>query len=206
MKEPKPRSDKAFQRDQWMALHQKRCWLILAATAAIGAVAIVWLLPLLSQANGAPEKGISTETVSSILTIALAMGLMLVYRWAANAPVRAIREWSRRMNTLTAPEHAREYQEKARAFWEFLTQMEQNLPSLRKKELAFPLCLNKSALLIAMDRKEEALSLLRSFDQIWDKSQADRIAAMIRIVQTKMAEENGAETSDGAGSGPKEQE
>ena len=160
MKEAKPRSDQAFGRDQWLALHQKQSWMILAALALLGAAAITLYAP---------------PNTSTVLSVILAVGLMLLYSWLSNAPVRAIREWVRRMIEETT-------REKAQAFLDFLLRLEQALPSLRKKELAFALNQNKAAVLNTLGRKDEALALLRSFDQIWDPAQKERIDALIRKI------------------------
>ena len=160
-KEPKPRSERAFQWDQWMATHQILCWLIAAALAVIGAVIIVWLAP---------------ASVGTYATIALAILLMLAYRWAANAPIRSMQEWVRR---LRAKEPTRDDNQ---AYLDYLLRLEEKLPAMQKKELAFLITLNKGYRLACLDRKEEALALLRSFDQIWDPAMQDRINELIRLI------------------------
>ncbi|MBR5430073.1 MAG: hypothetical protein IK116_06045 [Firmicutes bacterium] len=160
MKEIKPRSDRAFQLDQWMALHQRRCWLIAAGAALAGAAAIVYLAPASSR---------------TVLIAALAMGLMLLYRWSAGAPGRAMTEWVRRLREESTPDRNREY-------LDFLLRMEKSLPTLQRKELAFPLLIHKSYRLNLLGRGEEALTLLRSYHQIWDPAMKERIEEMIRLV------------------------
>ena len=163
MKEPKPRSDRAFQLDQWLAAHQKHCWIILAALALIGAAAITYLAP---------------KNTSTVLSVALAIGLMLLYTWVSNAPVRAIREWVRRLQEET--KNGIENPATNQAFLNFLLQLEKTRPALRKKELAFPITQTKAFALYHLGRKDEALSLLRSFNQIWDPRQKEIIDELIR--------------------------
>ncbi len=165
MNEQKPRSDKAFQLDQRLALHQKTCWLILVGLALLGAAAIALYAP---------------ENARTALSVVLIVALMLVYGWASNAPTRAMKEWVRRMIQDRSWENAQ-------AFLDFLLKLEQALPSTRKKEMAFTINQNKAALLNTLGRKEEALALLRSFDQIWDPSMKDRINELIQIISGEAA-------------------
>ena len=168
MKEPKPRSDRAFGLDQWIALRQKQCWIVLAAAALVGAAAITYLAP---------------KNTSTVLSVALAIGLMLVYSWVSNAPVRAIREWVRRLREET--NNGIENPVTNQAFLDFLLLLEKTLPSLRRKELAFPIVQTKASALYHLGRKEEALALLRSFDQIWDPRQKEILDELIQKISGK---------------------
>ena len=169
MKELQPRNERAFQLDQWMALHQKLCWAMAAGLVALGAGLVVWLAP---------------RDLGTYITLGLALGMMLAYRWSAGAPVRALREWARRVNA-ARQDRARET---AGAFLDFLRRLEDGLPSMQKKELAYLITINKAALLHSLGRSGEALALLRAFDQIWDRAQADRIAAMIQRISEETSE------------------
>ena len=165
MKEPKPRSDRAFQLDQWLAAHQKHCWIILAALALIGAAVITYRAP---------------KNTSTVLSIALAIGLMLLYTWVSNAPVRAIREWVRRLREET--DHGINNSVSNQGFLDFLLLLEKTLPSLRRKELAFTIVQTKASALYHLGRKEEALALLRSFNQIWDPRQKEILDELIQKI------------------------
>ena len=173
MNEQKPRPEGAFQLDQWMALHQRLCWLLAAALAVAGAVIVVWLVP---------------ASVGTYVTIALALLLMLGYRWAAGAPLRSIREWARRMSDAKAAGREQERRETAGLFLDFLLLLEQKLPAMQRRELAFVITQNKAALLSVLGRHEEALSILRSFDLIWDKSQSQRIQELMDTIEKRAAE------------------
>ena len=173
MNEKKPRPEGAFQLDQWMALHQRLCWLMAAALAVVGAVIVVWLVP---------------ASAGTYVTIALALLLMLGYRWAAGAPMRSLRGWARRMADAMETGREPEWRETSKAFLDFLLALEQKLPAMQRRELAFAITTNKAVLLSVLGRQEEALSILRSFDLIWDKSQTQRIQELMDAIEKQAAE------------------
>ena len=157
MSKRKARSEWAFQLDQKLAMMQKLGWACVAALAVAGLL----LIYLLAPAN-----------VAVYLTIGLAILLMSLYSWFSNAPLRAINEWTRRL----AAGSTREMEV---GFLDFLVELDQKLPSLRKKEMAFTIMYLKAVLLYGLGQGQEALRLLRSFNQIWDPSQKQRIDQLI---------------------------
>lgn len=159
MSEKKTRSDTAFRLDCFLALHQRACWIAAAALAVLGAVLIVRLVP---------------ASAGTYCTLGLAFLIMAAYRWVSAAPRRALKGWA---DKAKAPEEfSRRF---AQDFWDYLMRMEKALPGMQKKEMAYSLTCWKAALLSALGKKQEALHLLQSFDQIWDESQREQIQKMI---------------------------
>ena len=146
--------------DKWMAMHQRACWAIFAGTAGAGAAAILWLTP---------------KSVGAYAAFGFAVALMLGYRWCADAPKRVLRAVGKRLRI--PPDGKRDAESLA-----LMDSMEKRLPSMQKKELAFPCTVYRSALLARLRRREEALTLLRAFDRIWDASQREQIDELIRLI------------------------
>ena len=167
----KPRTRRLFTSAM---LHVAALFMKLASALAVaGAVIVVWLVP---------------ASVGTYVAIALALLLMAGYRWAAGAPLRSIREWARRMSDAKAAGREQERRETAGLFLDFLLLLEQKLPAMQRRELAFVITQNKAALLSVLGRHEEALSILRSFDLIWDKSQSQRIQELMDTIEKRAAE------------------
>lgn len=146
--------------NSWMALHQRACWLILTAAAVAGAALIVWLVPAAQNVY---------------FTVGLAALLMLAYRKCAGAPVRALRQVTEQLRT--PPDPARDNQA-----LDSLNALDARLPTLRRKELAYSITCCRAVLLARLNRKDEALTLLRSFDRVWDVSQRQEINVLIQKI------------------------
>ena len=116
MKEDNPLYPRLFTLDCSMALHQRLCWLICALGAVAGALAILRFIP---------------SHLSVYFTIALAILLMLIYQWMAQAPIRALTGWLQLFSEdEVSPEEA----------LDFLLKMEKGLSALKRKEMAFQGC------------------------------------------------------------------
>lgn len=146
--------------DAYVALRQRLCWLAAAGVAVAGEALILLFLP--------PRH-------STYFTLALALLLMLGYQWAARAPWRA----------LTAAYEAGKAAEKRQAALDFVLRLEKALPAMKKKEMAYQLTVIRALLLHGLGRKEEALSLLRGFTQIWDAAQREQLEDLIRQMEGK---------------------
>ncbi len=162
MSEKKQDDLRMFRLDCFLALHQRSCWAAAAVLAVAGALIIV-------------------RTVSgSALTyaaLALAFLLMAAYRWAAGAPARAIRKWSGCVQSKEAGAEKK--------MLDFILALEKTLPSMKKKEMNYTLTGWKAVLMNALGQREEALELLKGFDQYWDRSQRDQFDALIRKIEGK---------------------
>ena len=148
--------------DRWLALHQRLCWLIVAAVAVLGAVIFVALLPVRS---------------GTVAAFVMAVLLMLSYRWISDAPMRSVRDWGKKANA-----HGQFTRADAEAFLDYVLRLEKALPAMKKKEMDYSLTGWKAVLLSALGRKEEALSLLRGFDRYWDAEQKTAFDSLIRKI------------------------
>ncbi|MBR4360665.1 MAG: hypothetical protein IKP32_08610 [Clostridia bacterium] len=146
--------------DRWMALHQRAFWLVIAAVAVAGAALIVRWAP---------------AAYGTYLGAGLAMGLMVAYRRCAGAPVRMLRQATARLRT--PPDRVKDGQA-----LDDLNALHAHLPSLRKKELAYSITCCQAMLLARLGRRDEALALLRGFDQTWDESQRQDIRILIQKI------------------------
>ena len=154
-----------FQLDMWMALHQRLCWLILAA-GSIGFAFLFWnVLP-------APY--------GAYALFALLMGLTFIYRWVSGAPYRSLRKWDDRLEGADGA--------KFQAMLDYVIQLEKALPDAQRRQLNVQTTGIKGALLARLGRKEEALSLLRSFDQFWDESQRKGFQSLISKISGEGAD------------------
>ncbi len=160
-----------FRLDCQMALHQRLCWLILACLAVVG----VWLMTEV-------QNSALSDTVRTALLFAVMMGLVMAYRWSSAAPVRSLRKWSRRLETGNAEQY--------RELLNYVLELEKKLPDSMRRQLSHTMTGTKASLLSALGRKDEALALLKSFDQYWDASQREHFQKMIRTI-------SGAETETG---------
>ena len=148
-------SEKSFALDRYMALHQRKCYLIVALIAVLGALAI-WKL--------APSDCIS------YCAVGLAIILMLLYRYISKAAGRAMLNWA--LICKDDPSRCGE-------MLQYLNELDRALPEMQKWEMAYLLTVYKASCLHRLDRTEEAISLLRGFDKIWDQSQRYQLNRMI---------------------------
>ena len=154
----KKNSDPLFRLDCSMALHQRAVWVLLLLAAILGALICYRFLPAEHSAVG---------------SFILLMLLVFVYRWASAAPKRALMAWRKR--TQEDPALRQD-------MYDFVLELEKALPFAQRKEMNFSLTGWKAALLSSLGKKEEALSLLRSFDQYWDESQKKMFQDMIQKI------------------------
>jgi len=107
----------------------------------------------------------------------LAIALMLIYQWLAQAPLRALRGWmkKREENRALVP-HA----------LHFVVSLEKTLPAMKRKEMAYTITCAKGVLLFEAGKCQDALSLLQSFDRIWDESQREHLNSLIDQMQSLM--------------------
>ena len=166
MKKEARQKDRAFERDCFLSLHQKGAWAAVAALTAAVALAL-WRF--------APERWVSYAVIGSAFLI------LLLYRWISAAPQRALQAWS----TRTREGGIKEKQ----AMLHYLLALEKALPEARKKEMLYALTGWKAALLSELNRKDEALSLLRGFHHYWDPAQKAHFAEMISLLQEPSAPE-----------------
>ena len=150
-----------FRLDTWMALHQRLCWLILAVLA-VGSMAALLSFRFL------PEK------IQTALMFAVMMLLLGLYRWASNAPYRSMRKWGNRLEKGNL--------EKYRGMLEYLQKLEKALPDALRRQLNHSMTGTKASLMAALGQKEEALALLRNYDQYWDKSQRTSFQSMMNKI------------------------
>ena len=147
-----------FRLDAWMGLHQRLCWLILAA-AAVGAVSLLLCFRFL------PDK------IHTALLFAVMMLILGAYRWVSGAPYRSMRKWGQRLEKGNP--------EKYREMLEYVQQLEKALPDAMRRPLNHSMTGTKASLMAALGRKEEALALLKNYDQYWDKSQKTSFQTMM---------------------------
>ncbi len=149
MKQKKLSSNETlFRIDIWMALHQRLCWLILAAGSIICAFLFWKLLP---------------NPYGTYAMFALLFLLTFIYRWVSGAPYRSLQKWDDRLEGANG--------DKFQAMLDYVVQLEKALPDAQRRQLNVQTTGIKGALLARLGRKEEALALLRGFDQFWDESQ-----------------------------------
>ena len=150
-----------FRLDCWMALHQRLCWLILAA-AAVGAVSLLIVFRFL------PEK------IHTALLFAVMMLILGIYRWVSGAPYRSMRKWGQRLEQGNLKMY--------REMLEYVQQLEKALPDAMRRQLNHSMTGTKASLMAALGRKEEALELLRNYDQYWDQSQRTNFQNMMNKI------------------------
>ncbi len=150
-----------FRLDTWMALHQRLCWLILAVLAIVSMAALLSFRFL-------PEK------IQTALMFAVMMILLTLYRWASNAPYRSMRKWGNRLE--------KGNMEKYRGMLEYIEKLEKALPDALRRQLNHSMTGTKASLMAALGRKEEALALLRNYDQYWDQSQRTNFQNMMNRI------------------------
>ena len=154
-------SDTLLRLDTWMALHQRLCYLILAALA-LGLFALLGLGGLVPQQYTTP------------CLFAIMMGLLFLYRWMAGAPMRSLRKWAARLDKANESQN--------RDMLAYAQALEKALPDSARRQLNYQITTLKAALLSNLGQKEEALALLKGFDQIWDESQRTGIQKMIGMI------------------------
>ena len=171
MKEKKQKkysdSEALFRLDCWMALHQRLCWLILALLAA-GAVA------LLVKFGFLPEK------VETLVLFTLMLLFLLLYRWTSGAPYRAMVKWGQRLEKGNL--------EKYQGMLDYVQKLEKALPDTVRRQFNHFITGTKASLMAKLGRKEDALSLLRSFDQYWDESQRTYFQTLMNKISGETAE------------------
>ena len=150
-----------FRLDTWIALHQRLCWLILAVLA-VGAMAALLTFRFL------PEK------IQTAVMFAVMMLLLGLYRWASNAPYRSMRKWGNRLEKGNLEQY--------RNMLEYVQKLEKALPDALRRQLNHSMTGTKASLMAALGQKEEALELLRNYDQYWDKSQKTNFQAMMNKI------------------------
>ena len=156
-----------FRLDAWMALHQRLCWLILAA-AAVGAVSLLLCFRFL------PEK------IHTALLFAVMMLILGVYRWVSGAPYRSMRKWGQRLEKGNL--------EKYRGMLDYVQKLEKALPDAMRRQLNHSMTGTKASLMAALGQKEEALALLKNYDQYWDKSQKTSFQTMMNRISGEREE------------------
>ena len=150
-----------FRLDIWMALHQRLCWLILAVLA-IGSMAVLLSFQFL------PER------IQTAMMFAVMMLLLGLYRWVSGAPYRSMRKWGNRLEKGNL--------EKYRRMLEYIQKLEKALPDALRRQLNHSMTGTKASLMAALGQKEEALELLRNYDQYWDKSQRTNFQSMMNKI------------------------
>ena len=150
-----------FRADTWMALHQRLCYLLLAALA-------LGLFALLGLGGFVPQQYITP------CLFAVMMGLMLLYRWMAGAPMRSLRKWAARLDKANESQN--------RDMLAYAQALEKALPDSARRQMNYQITTLKAALLSNLGQKDEALALLKGFDQIWDASQRTGIQKMISMI------------------------
>ena len=158
-----------FRLDCRMALHQRLCWLILACLAA----GCVWLMTEI-------QASALSSTVRTALLFAVMMGPVTAYRWSSAAPVRSLRKWSRRLEKGNLEQY--------RELLSYILKLEKKLPDYMRRQLNHTMTGTKASLLAALGRKDEALALLKGFDQFWDASQRAHFQKLIREISGEETE------------------
>ena len=158
-----------FRLDCRMALHQRLCWVILACFAA----GCVWLMTVV-------QNSAFSDTVRTALLFAIMMGLVMAYRWSSAAPVRSLRKWSQRLEKGNAEQY--------RELLNYVQELEKKLPDFMRRQLNHTMTGTKASLLAALGRKDEAVALLKNFDQYWDVSQRENFQKMIRKISGEETE------------------
>lgn len=156
-----------FRLDTWMALHQRLCWLILAILA-IASMAVLLSFRFL------PEK------IQTALMFAVMMLLLGLYRWASNAPYRSMRKWGNRLEKGNV--------EMYRGMLEYVQKLEKALPDALRRQLNHSMTGTKASLMAALGQKEEALELLRNYDQYWDRTQKASFQTMMNKISGENSE------------------
>ncbi len=156
-----------FRLDEWMALHQRLCWLILAILAfgALGALMGFKLMP---------------EQVQTAILFGVMMLLIGLYRYVSGAPYRSMRKWGQRLE--------KGNMEKYRGMLEYVQKLEKALPDALRRQLNHSMTGTKASLMAALGQKEEALELLRNYDQYWDQSQRTAFQHMMDKIDGKREE------------------
>ena len=156
--------------NRFLALHQPHCWLFIGGSAVVGALAILRFFP----------------TKVTEFSILLALLLYAVYLFCMQSPLRALNGV---MQGLT-PWNIQE------AFG-FVWRLEKSLPALKRREMAFSILTAKAVLLTRIGKFDEAISLVRSFDQVWNEDQRESLNSLMRqieevkeSIQQKRKEEN----------------
>ena len=157
-----------FYLDRWMAMHQRLCWLILIA-AAIGCAAG------LTFTKGVPEVYGTAAMLAALLL------LTCLYRWVSAAPVRFLRKWNQRLEQ----GNRAQYQE----LLGDVERLEKALPDGQRRQLNHSMTGMKASLMAALGQKEEALALLRNFDQYWDEAQRTGFQKLMRQISGENTEE-----------------
>ncbi len=158
--------DAAFERDNFLALHQKGLLAAFAAGATLIAAAMWAFIP---------------GPYTTYCTIGLAVALVFLYRWISSAPSRALKSWAIRVREGSAAPDG---------MLQFMDSLEKSLLDAQKRELAYPLTMSKAGCLRRLRRYDEALALLQSFDKIWDRSQREEIDDWIKRI---IAEKDGGQ-------------
>ncbi len=150
-----------------MALHKRICWLILAVLA-VGSMAVLLSFRFL------PEK------IQTAVMFAVMMLLLGLYRWASNAPYRSMRKWGNRLETGNLEQY--------RGMLDYVQKLEKALPDALRRQLSYSMTGTKASLMASVGRKEEALELLRSFDQYWDESQRTSFQTLMKKISGENTE------------------
>ncbi len=156
-----------FRLDAWMALHQRLCWLILAllAVAIVAALVNITWIP---------------EQFETPVLFALMLLFLLLYRWISGAPDRSMRKWGQRME--------KGNREKFQGMLDYVERLEKALPDALRRQLSYSMTGTKASLMALVGRKEEALELLRSFDQYWDESQRTSFQTLMKKISGENTE------------------
>lgn len=159
MKEKSPHfREKHWKIDSILALHQRLCWLGCALMAIAGALIILNVFP---------------PNASVYATIVLALALMFLYQWLAQAPARAMIQCMERAEDSAS----------AAQMLKWLLNMEKSLPGMKKKEMAYDLVLFKGILMLRAGCREDALALFKNFTQIWDDRQKEQLQNIIARIE-----------------------
>ena len=158
-----------FRLDTWMALHQRLCWLILAVLA-VGSMAFLVSFRFL------PEK------IQTAVMFAVMMLMLLLYRWVSAAPYRSMRKWSQRLEAGNTGKY--------REMLDYLLKLEKALPDALRRQLNHSITGSKASLMAALGQKEEALALLKNYNQYWDESQRTSFQTLMNKISGEDKKEN----------------
>lgn len=155
------KNETLFRLDMWMARHQRICWLILAVLA-LGCAAVLALTRLV------PEQYVTAAMFAAMML------LLFLYRWMAGAPLRSLRKWGRRLEKGNL--------DQGRELLAYVQDLEKTLPDGTRRQLNYFMTGWKASLMADLGQKDEALALLKGFDQYWDESQRIQFQKLIKRI------------------------